>query len=103
MDSSRRTLLKTISYRVLSALITLAVALFVTSFTATGIGYTALLIAGVDTTVKFFTYFMHERLWEKLPYGRPALAMDTRAIMRTMHSAGLSFRDIVSASRPASD
>lgn len=66
METKRRSLVKSLSWRVFATLITFVVALVIT-----GKLDFALEIGLLDTTIKFLTYFAHERLWVRIPYGRP--------------------------------
>lgn len=65
MDSHRRSLLKTISWRVMATLITGVVTLILTGridFAITvGLG---------DTFVKIFLYYAHERIWSRIRFGQ---------------------------------
>jgi uncharacterized membrane protein len=65
MESRRRTIAKTVSYRILGGLITLGVA-----FLATGRVSAAAAIGAVDTLVKLGAFYFHERLWLQIDYGR---------------------------------
>lgn len=64
MDTHRRSILKTISWRVVATLVTGVVAYLVTGrldFAVTvGLG---------DSSVKIFTYYLHERMWTKIRFG----------------------------------
>ena len=65
METPRRSLAKAISWRTLATVITTAIALAMTGeweFAAT--------IGVADTFTKFFIYFGHERLWNRIPFGR---------------------------------
>ena len=65
METTRRSVAKAISWRIIATVITTALALGLTGrweFAAT--------IGLADTTVKFFIYFGHERLWNRFDYGR---------------------------------
>lgn len=53
-------LYKSISYRILSVIIT-----FVISLALTGNISIAGSIAGIDAVIKFVVYFLHERAWGK--------------------------------------
>lgn len=65
MDTHRRSILKTVSWRLVATLITGAVTLALTGridFAITvGLG---------DTFVKFFLYYAHERMWSRIRFGR---------------------------------
>lgn len=65
METTQRSIAKAISWRILATAITTAIALAMTGkweFAAT--------IGVVDTATKFLIYFGHERLWNRIPYGR---------------------------------
>lgn len=65
MESHRRSLVKALSWRLLATFITTGIV-----FALTGKGEFAATIGVADTVVKFFIYFAHERLWNRIPYGR---------------------------------
>lgn len=65
METTRRSIAKAASWRFLATIITTAIALAMTGkweFAAT--------IGVADTVTKFFIYFGHERLWNRIDYGR---------------------------------
>ncbi|MGE4286689.1 MAG: DUF2061 domain-containing protein [Phycisphaerae bacterium] len=65
MESHIRTIAKTLSWRVLATVITFSIVLIVTGkvSVAAGIGLS-------DTLVKLFVYYLHERAWNRVNYGR---------------------------------
>lgn len=65
MDSTRRSIAKALSWRLVATVITTALI-----FALTGKGEFAATVGLADTAIKFFTYFAHERLWNRIPYGR---------------------------------
>jgi uncharacterized membrane protein len=65
IETRRRSFVKAISWRILAGIITACVALAMT-----GQLEFAAKIGLVDTTVKLAIYFLHERVWNKIPYGR---------------------------------
>ena len=65
MDSHLRTIMKTVSWRVMGMLFTAAVAWIVTR----KIGFAAS-IGVIDFVVKGLVYYVHERVWNKLELGR---------------------------------
>jgi uncharacterized membrane protein len=65
LDTPKRSIAKSVSWRILAGFITAGVALFMTGQLAF-----AAKIGLVDTTVKLLIYFLHERLWNKIDYGR---------------------------------
>ncbi len=60
-----RSILKAISYRVTGTISTFLVAYFITG----EIGI-ALSIGGVEAVTKMFIYYWHERLWDKIKFGK---------------------------------
>lgn len=65
METTTRSLLKSLSYRVFASIVT---ALIV--YTATGKMLLAVGLGVLDSTVKIFVYFFHERLWMAISFGR---------------------------------
>lgn len=65
MDAHHRSIAKAISYRIIAALITTVVAWSVT----TEIAFAAT-IGLVDATIKFGVYYLHERAWNRVGFGR---------------------------------
>jgi uncharacterized membrane protein len=65
METKRRSLIKALSWRVFATVITGGVA-----YALTGKAGFALQIGLIDTTIKIFVYFAHERVWQRIPYGR---------------------------------
>ena len=64
--TTRRTLYKTISWRVVATTATFIIAGTVLD----SFDVIALCIAAVESVTKFVLYYFHERLWLKLPLGR---------------------------------
>lgn len=65
METQIRSLTKAVSYRVVSSLVTGGIV-----FGVTQRALLALSVAGFETVVKIFVYFLHERAWSVIPYGR---------------------------------
>jgi len=65
MDTQRRSILKTVSWRVVATLVTVAI-----TFVVTGRFDLAITIGLGDSIVKFFTYYLHERMWSKVRFGQ---------------------------------
>lgn len=64
-DTVKRSVFKTISWRVVATLITASLVLVMTGelkFAAT--------VGLLDTTIKFLAYFFHERAWNRVSYGK---------------------------------
>lgn len=65
MESPKRSIAKTISWRVVATVITGVVTYFLT-----GRLDFAVTVGLADTFVKFFTYYAHERIWTRISYGK---------------------------------
>jgi uncharacterized membrane protein len=65
LETRRRSVAKAISWRIFAAIITTCVALAMT-----GQLEFAAKIGLIDTAVKLLIYFLHERVWNKIDYGR---------------------------------
>lgn len=70
-ETKVRSLLKAVSYRVVSSAITGSLI-----FGATRKAGLATSIAGIEFIVKVFNFFLHERVWGLIPFGRTKLAAD---------------------------
>ena len=66
-ETRKRSLVKALSWRVLAAIITATVV-----YTMTHRLRFAAEIGAIDTLTKLLIYFLHERVWNKLNYGRVA-------------------------------
>jgi uncharacterized membrane protein len=64
-ETKRRSVAKALSWRLLATIITTVV-----TFMLTGKLNFAFEVGLLDTGIKLFVYFGHERLWNKIPYGR---------------------------------
>jgi uncharacterized membrane protein len=62
--SHKRHLLKAVSYRIYSSCITSLIAAFLTGDLALGLS-----IGTADFFIKIFTYYIHERIWYRIPFG----------------------------------
>ena len=65
MDTQKRTFAKTFSWRFFATFITGFVVYFATGELKLGLG-----VGLLDTFIKFFAYYFHERFWNKLNFGR---------------------------------
>ena len=65
MESHRRSIVKALSWRVVALLITASVA-----WTITGSLRFGVIIGGIDTVIKLVVYYFHERLWNRISFGR---------------------------------
>lgn len=66
-ETKRRSIVKSLSWRLVAAIITTSIA-----FLMTGQMEFAAKIGLADTAIKLLVYFGHERLWNRIPYGREA-------------------------------
>ncbi len=64
METRRRSLVKSLSWRFLATIITASVA-----YGITGEASFAVEIGLLDTSIKFFVYYLHERAWVRIHYG----------------------------------
>jgi uncharacterized membrane protein len=71
MDQWRRSALKAISWRITGTLDTILV-----SWVITGTFKLAISIGVVEVFTKMALYFFHERIWNKIRYGRARVAED---------------------------
>ena len=65
MDTTRRSLAKSLSWRLLATLITAAIV-----WLLTGEVEFAAKVGLADTSSKFLVYFFHERAWNRVAFGR---------------------------------
>ena len=64
ITSKTRTILKTLSWRVVGTLDTMALGWFITGDPTVG-----LKIGALELVTKFILYYLHERIWLKSKYG----------------------------------
>jgi uncharacterized membrane protein len=65
LETRRRSIAKSISWRFFAAIITSSIA-----WALTGKLDFAAKIGALDTCIKLVVYFVHERVWNKIEYGR---------------------------------
>jgi len=70
-ETNRRSIAKSLSWRFFAALITSLVVFFMT-----GKMEFAAKVGLIDTLIKLVVYFAHERVWNKINYGRVPAAPD---------------------------
>lgn len=63
--SKARSFIKSCSYRVFGTLTS-----FIVVYAITGKGSLATLVAFWETVIKVFVYYWHERIWNKIQWGR---------------------------------
>jgi uncharacterized membrane protein len=66
MDSARRSIVKALSWRAWATTETMVISYLVTGSLKFAAG-----IGALDACFKIGTYFVHERIWNKIQYGRP--------------------------------
>ena len=65
MDHPKRTLIKTITWRIIALVTTIAVVYFYS-----GSAKESVVIGLVANFLKMFFYYIHERTWNRVDYGR---------------------------------
>lgn len=65
MDTHRRSIVKALSWRLIATLITSAIAWFIT-----GKLDFALKIGAIDAFLKLGAYYLHERTWSRITFGK---------------------------------
>ncbi len=65
METHRRSIAKALSWRLLATLITTGLV-----YLLTGKGEFAATVGLADTLIKFAIYIAHERVWNRISYGR---------------------------------
>jgi uncharacterized membrane protein len=65
LDTHKRSIAKTISWRVVATIVT-----GVVTYLLTGRLDFAVTVGLADTLVKFFIYYAHERIWTRIWYGK---------------------------------
>ena len=73
-DKHYRSLIKAVSWRITGSIDTLII-----TFLITGRWKFAFTISGVELFTKIGLYYVHERVWEKLPFGRVKLSAKSKA------------------------
>lgn len=66
-DLPVRSILKALSWRISGSVATAALVYF-----ATGAQSLAMMVGGAEATVKLLLFYLHERLWELVSFGRCA-------------------------------
>jgi len=65
IENSKRSAIKAISWRITGTIDTMIISYFIT-----GRIKWAISIGGVEVFTKIFLYFVHERVWNKIKFGR---------------------------------
>lgn len=68
MESHKRSIAKAVTWRIFATFVTIIVVYMFTRELALSAG-----IGIVDTTIKIFGYYSHERLWDRANFGRKKL------------------------------
>jgi uncharacterized membrane protein len=69
LDFKKRSLVKTISWRVIASLTTVSIVYVFTGKIVLSIG-----IGAVEVFVKMLLYYLHERVWQKIAWGKHPLS-----------------------------
>jgi uncharacterized membrane protein len=71
MESHKRSVVKSVSYRIVASAATgLLSYLVLNHFDYSKSAEAASLIGGIDVFVKLATFYVHERVWDKISFGR---------------------------------
>jgi uncharacterized membrane protein len=65
METTARSIVKALSWRAIATMITTVLV-----YLLTGEAAFAAKIGLADTSIKLFVYFSHERLWNRIPFGK---------------------------------
>ena len=65
IETRKRSILKTITYRIMGVIITSMVVFLFTKKPVLSIS-----IGSLDTVIKIFGYYFHERIWNKINFGK---------------------------------
>lgn len=72
-EQKRRSILKALSWRITGTLDT-----FIISFLITNKAGVALSISGIELVTKFILYFVHERIWNRISFGKKLPGNDNK-------------------------
>ena len=79
MDTKARSFLKSLSYRVFASIVTAVLVFIMTRRWLLAIG-----LGVLDSTVKLFVYFLHERMWLLIRFGRKAHPLEQFPVRRAL-------------------
>ena len=65
MDIRKRSIVKAIAWRVIATITTMTIVLIITGELAL-----AGVVGGFDLTIKLILYYLHERVWDKVSWGK---------------------------------
>ena len=65
VERKRRSVIKAISWRIIATITTMAIV-----FVITGKLKLTFVIGGIDIFIKMILYYLHERLWNKIYWGK---------------------------------
>jgi len=71
MESHKRSIVKTISWRIIATFVTMLVVYIFTKEIVLSAS-----IGLADTMIKIFAYYSHERLWNRIDFGRKKVRED---------------------------
>ncbi|MCH8863749.1 MAG: DUF2061 domain-containing protein [Chloroflexi bacterium] len=71
LESRRRSIVKALTWRIFATFVTMSVVYVFTRELVLSAG-----IGLADTTIKIFFYYSHERLWERIQFGRKKVKED---------------------------
>ena len=65
MESNTRSIAKAVSYRMLGSMVTALIVFVFSGNIKTSVG-----VGALDMVMKIVLYYLHERVWNHIPYGR---------------------------------
>ena len=71
MESHKRSIAKAMTWRIFATFVTMVVVYIFTKEVVLSVG-----IGLLDTAIKIFAYYSHERLWDKIGFGRKMVKED---------------------------
>ena len=71
MESHKRSIIKAITWRIFATFVTISVVYAFTREFALSAG-----VGLADTVVKLFVYYSHERMWDRISFGRKKVKED---------------------------
>ena len=99
-ESHKRSITKGFSWRLLGTIDTTLISWFVT-----GNPLKALSIGGIEVFTKVILYYFHERIWQRIPWGKPVLSMAETPNKPSQGEFGIpkQFRDTTNNEQPTTN
>ncbi len=72
MESHKRSIIKTLTWRITATLITTLVVYLLSGEVLLSLG-----VGFIDAVIKIFAYYSHERIWDRIRFGRKRVSEDS--------------------------